>query len=394
MCDYTLQALPKKVRFLFHLYGRENLSILECMQTLLEWEYLKALSVIVVGSLILFLVNIILKRRIRKMEEKKQEGKKTINLNFMRFFQKIAVPLAFLGLLTVAVEMVAFDDQIQNIVKISFSIIMTFIIVRSLNKTLELAFSRYFDHDWANHDREKNLRPLLSLVKFIFWIIGIIFLMANLGLDVSTALAGLGVGGIAVAIAAQGILGDLFSYLVIFFDKPFELGDFIVFGDKAGVVERIGIKSIRIRVLSGELMIIANSDLTSARIHNYKQMLRRRVVFKIGVLYETPAEKLEKIPTIIKDIIASVQTIEGVICDRSHFFAFGDFSLNFETVYYVPTNDYVIYMDTQQEIYLKLVRAFKEEGIEFAYPTQLVYTKAGASNPVETEVVPPPQITK
>ena len=376
------------------MYGRENLSILECMQTLLEWEYLKALSVIVVGSLILLLVNIILKRRIRKMEAKKQEGKKTINLNFMRFFQKIAVPLAFLGLLTVAVEMVAFNDQIQKIVKISFSIIMTFIIVRSLNKTLELAFSRYFDHDWANHDREKNLRPLLSLVKFIFWIIGIIFLMANLGLDVSTALAGLGVGGIAVAIAAQGILGDLFSYLVIFFDKPFELGDFIVFGDKAGVVERIGIKSIRIRVLSGELMIIANSDLTSARIHNYKQMLRRRVVFKIGVLYETPAEKLEKIPTIIKDIIASVQTIEGVTCDRSHFFAFGDFSLQFETVYYVPTNDYARYMDTQQEIYLKLIKAFKEEGIEFAYPTQLVYTKAGAASSVETEVVPPPQITK
>ena len=364
------------------------------MQTLLEWEYLKALSVIVVGSLILFLVNIILKRRIRKMEAKKQEGKKTINLNFMRFFQKIAVPLAFLGLLTVAVEMVAFDDQIQKIVKISFSIIMTFIIVRSLNKTLELAFSRYFDHDWANHDREKNLRPLLSLIKFIFWIIGIIFLMANLGLDVSTALAGLGVGGIAVAIAAQGILGDLFSYLVIFFDKPFELGDFIVFGDKAGVVERIGIKSIRIRVLSGELMIIANSDLTAARVHNYKQMLRRRVVFKIGVLYETPADKLEKIPTIIKDIIGSVQTLEGVICDRSHFAGFGDFSLNFETVYYVPTNDYALYMDTQQEIYLKLVRAFKEEGIEFAYPTQLVYTKAGASSTVKTEVVPPPQITK
>ncbi len=267
--------------------------------------------------------------------------------------------------------MVAFNEQIQKIVKVSFSIIMTFIIVRSLSKTLELAFSRYFDHDWANHDREKNLRPLLSLIKFIFWIIGIIFLMANLGLDVSTALAGLGVGGIAVAIAAQGILGgDLFSYLVIFFDKPFELGDFIVFGgDKSGVVERIGIKSIRIRVLSGELMIIANSDLTSARIHNYKQMLRRRVVFKIGgVLYETPpADKLEKIPTIIKDIIASAQTLEGVICDRSHFAGFGDFSLNFETVYYVPTNDYALYMDTQQEIYLKLVRAFKEEGIEFAY---------------------------
>ena len=364
------------------------------MQALLESEYLKALLVMVIGSLVLLLVNIILKRRIKQLEAKKQEGKKTTNLNFLRFFQRIAVPLAFLALLTITIEMVSFNEQVHKFVTIGLSIIMTFIIVRSLNKSLELAFSRYFEHDWAYHDREKNLKPLLSLIKFIFWIIGIIFLMANLNIDVSTALAGLGVGGIAVAIAAQGILGDLFSYLVIFFDKPFELGDFIVFNDKSGVVERIGIKSVRIRVLSGELMIIANSDLTAARVHNYKQMLRRRVVFKIGVVYETPADKVEKIPTIIKDIIASVQTIEGVTCDRSHFSAFGDFSLNFETVYYVPTNDYALYMDTQQEIYLKLFRAFKKEGIGFAYPTQLVYTKSGATSSVETEVVPPPQIAK
>ncbi len=363
------------------------------MQALLESEYLQALLIVVIGSIVLLPVNIILKRRIKKLEANQQEGKKYSHLNFLRFFQRIAIPLAFLGLLTIAIDRVAFDEEIQKSVKIVFSIIMTFIIVRSLNKTMELAFTRYFEKEWANHEREKSLRPLLSLIKFIFWIVGIIFLLANLGLDVSTALAGLGVGGIAVAIAAQGILGDLFSYLVIFFDKPFELGDFIVFGDKSGVVERIGIKSIRIRVLSGELLVIANSDLTAARVHNYKQMLRRRVVFKIGVLYETPAEKLEKIPTIIKDIIASVQTIEGVVCDRCHFFAFGDYSLNFETVYYVPTSDYAIYMDTQQEIYLKLFKAFQEEGISFAYPTQLVYTKAEEGNRVETEVVSP-QITK
>ncbi|MGH0053112.1 MAG: mechanosensitive ion channel family protein [Sphaerochaetaceae bacterium] len=364
------------------------------MQALLESEYVKAILVIVIGSLVLFIVNIILKRRIKTLEEKQQTGKKSSNLTFLRFFKRIAIPLAFLAVLTIATEMVSFNEQIQNIVKISFSIIMTFIIVRSLNKSMELAFSRYFEHDWANHTREKNLRPLLSLIKFVLWILGILFLLANLGMDVSTALAGLGVGGIAVAIAAQGILGDLFSYLVIFFDKPFELGDFIVFGDKSGVVERIGIKSIRIRVLSGELLIIANSDLTAARIHNYKQMLRRRVVFKVGVVYETPPDKLERIPSIIKDVIASVQTIEGVICDRSHFSAFGDFSLNFETVYYVPSSDYVIYMDTQQEIYFKLFRAFKAEGIEFAYPTQLVYTKDGAAGSAVTTEMIPSQMTK
>ena len=359
------------------------------MQVLLKSEYLKALLVIVIGSLVLLFLNIILKRRIKVLEGKKQGGVKTPRLNFLRFFQRIAVPLTFLALLTIATQMVSFNEQIQNMEKIGLSIVMTFIIVRALNKSIDLIFSRYFEREEADHNRERHLKPLLSLIKFILWTVGIIFLMANLGINVSTALAGLGVGGIAVAIAAQGILGDLFSYLVIFFDKPFELGDFIVFGDKAGVVERIGVKSIRVRMLSGELLIIANSDLTSSRVHNYKQMLRRRVVFNVGVVYETTAEKLEKIPSIIKEIIASVQTIEGIICDRSHFNKFGDYSLNFETVYYVPTNDYTVFMDTQQEIYYKLFKAFEEEGIKFAYPTQMVYTKGGATDSVTTELVPP-----
>ena len=365
------------------------MSILQSMQVLLESEYLRALLVIVIGSLVLLLVNIILKRRIKSLEGKKHKGEKASpRLNFLRFFHRIAVPVAFLILLTIATQLVSFNENIQNFVTIGLSIIMTFIIVRALNKSLDLIFSRYFERDDANHGREKHLKPLLSLIKFILWIVGIIFLLANLGVNVSTALAGLGVGGIAVAIAAQGILGDLFSYLVIFFDKPFELGDFIIFGDKAGVVERIGIKSIRIRVLSGELLIIANSDLTSARVHNYKQMLQRRVVFAIRIAYETTSDNLEKVPSIIKDIITSVKTIEGVVFDRSHFNAFGDYSLNFETVYYVPTNNYTVYMDIQQEIYFRLFRTFKEEGIEFAYPTQLIYTKDEANHSVTTDVIP------
>lgn len=358
------------------------------MQALLTSEYIKALLVIVGGSVVLFFVNVFLKQRIKTLEEKNREGIKTPPLIFLRFFQRIAVPLAFLALLTIAIKIVSFNEQIQDIVRIVFSIIMTIIIVRSLNKTIELAFSRYFEHDWADSRRERNLKPLLALVKFILWTVGVIFLLANLGLDVSTALAGLGVGGIAVAIAAQGILGDLFSYLVIFFDKPFELGDFIIFGDKSGVVEHIGIKSIRIRVLSGELLIISNSDLNSSRVHNYKKMIRRRVLFNVRIAYETPADKVEKIPSIIKDVIGSVKTIEGVICDRSHLNAFGEYSLNFETIYYVPTNDYAIFMDTQQEIYFKLFRALKEEEIKLAYPTQLVYTEAGTTDHASQEVVP------
>lgn len=339
--------------------------------------YVEALLVVVLGIIVLLAANIALKRRIKKLEEQSAvPGAKRASrsLQVLKFFKRIALPLIFLGILSVAINMISFDEHIQSIVRTVFAFIMTIIIVRSINKAMELAFSRYFEKDWANHELEKSFRPLLSFLKLVLWIVGFIILFANLGYDVSAAIAGLGIGGIAVAIAAQGILGDLFSYFVIFLDKPFELGDFIIFDDKLGVVEKIGIKSSRIRVLSGEILVVSNSDLTSTRIHNYRQMVRRRVVFTIGVPYQTSLEHIEEIPSIIRAAIESVQRIAGVVCDRSHFQAFGNFSLNFETVYYVPTADYNIYMDVQQEIYQKIFRAFKEKEIEFAYPTQKIYT--------------------
>lgn len=347
--------------------------------------YFQALLVVGLGLVVLLIANAILKKQIKNLEEKSAEmdAKGSIrSLPVLRFFQRIALPLLFLGLVSIGVEMVAFDERIQSTVRASFAILMTIIIVRSINKGIELAFSRHFEKEYANHEQEKNLKPLLSLLKFILWIIGFVFLLANLGFNVTTAIAGLGVGGIAVAIAAQGILGDLFSYFVIFMDKPFALGDFIVFGDKLGVVEKIGIKSSRIRVLSGELLIISNSDLTSSRIHNYKQMKRRRVVFTLDVTYQTSQEHVEQIPAMIKSIVESVEVIEGVTFDRSHFQAFGNFSLVFETVYYVPSPDYTVYMNVQQEIYQKIYKTFNEKGIEFAYPTQKIYTVPEQPSPV------------
>lgn len=338
--------------------------------------YLEALLIVIGGMVVLVIANILLKRRIHKLEDKTIQDEshgKIRSLPILRFFQRIAIPLTFLGILSIAIGVVEFDERIQKTVSSIFSIIMTIIIVRSVNKGIELSFARYFEREYSSQEQERNLKPLISLIKFILWIVGFIFLLANLGFDVTTALAGLGVGGIAVAIAAQGILGDLFSYFVIFLDKPFALGDFLVFGDKSGVVEKIGIKSSRIRVLSGEILIISNSDLIASRIHNYKQMQRRRVVFTIGVTYETRQEHVEEIPSIIRSVVESVTTIEGVVCDRSHFQSFGSYSLNFETVYYVPSPDYTIYMDVQQEIYRNIFRIFNERGIEFAYPTQKIY---------------------
>lgn len=350
--------------------------ITHIIQTFQE-NYMVSFFMLLGTLLVLLAANAILGKRIKKLESMKMQDEKSVKapaLPMLRFIKRIAIPLLFLASLSVFLNSVSFAEGVQRVVQIIFAVIMTIIIVRSVNKALELSFSKYFEKEYANREHEKNLKPLLSFVKLMLWVVGFLILLSNLGFNITTALAGLGVGGIAVAIAAQGILGDLFSYFVIFFDHPFALGDFIVFGDKSGIVERIGIKSSRIRVLSGEVLIISNSDLTSSRIHNYKQMQRRRVVSTITIPYETPIEKVEQVVDIIKEAIANVKTIEGVVCDRSHFQTFGASALVFETVYYVPSPDYVIYMNVQQEINLALLKKFKDVGIEIAYPTQKIFT--------------------
>ena len=151
-----------------------------------------------------------------------------------------------------------------------------------------------------------------------------------------------------------------------FFDRPFEIGDFIIVGDVLGTVEYIGLKTTRIKSLQGEQIIFSNSNLTNSRIHNYKRMNERRVVFKLGVVYDTGTEKLEKIPKIVKSIINEQPQTRF---DRAHFISFGEYSLNIEIVYYMLSADYNQYMDVQQKINLRIYDEFAALGIEFAFPT-------------------------
>jgi small-conductance mechanosensitive channel len=188
--------------------------------------------------------------------------------------------------------------------------------------------------------------------------------------DVTALVAGMGIGGIAVALALQNILGDLFASLSIVLDKPFVIGDFIIVGELMGGVEKIGLKTTRVRSLSGEQLIFSNSDLLNSRIRNYKRMQERRIPFGFGVTYQTTPDQLEAIPALIKSII---ECEEGLRFDRAHFKGFGESSYDFEVVYYINTPDYNAYMDAQQTINLALCRGFAERGIEFAYPTRTIH---------------------
>ncbi len=208
------------------------------------------------------------------------------------------------------------------------------------------------------------------IFRMILWSVVVLLALDNMGIDITALIAGLGVGGIAIALAVQNILSDLFASLSIVLDKPFVIGDFIIIDNYMGTVEHIGLKTTRVRSLYGEQLVFANSDLLQSRIRNYKRMYERRVVFTIGVTYQTPVEKLKKIPGMIQEII---EAQEQVRFDRAHFKSYGDFSLNFEIVYWVLNPDYKYYMDVQQNINLELFKRFEEEGIEFAYPTQTIF---------------------
>jgi len=226
---------------------------------------------------------------------------------------------------------------------------------------------RKTEEDGANRT---TMNALSFIGRLVLWVVIFLLVIDNLGVDVTALVAGMGIGGIAVALAVQNILGDLFASLSIVLDKPFVNGDFIVVGDMAGSVEHVGIKTTRIRSISGEQLVFSNSDLLQSRVRNFGRMEQRRVVFSLGVTYQTPADKLERIPSLVQ---AAIESQQNVRFDRSHFASYGDFALNFETVYYVGSSDYTQHMDILQAVNLQIYRTFEEERIEFAYPTQTLF---------------------
>lgn len=223
-----------------------------------------------------------------------------------------------------------------------------------------------------------------TILQGVFLTILTLIALSNLGINVSALVAGLGVGGIAVALAAQNVLGDLLASLSIVLDKPFVVGDFIITGNELGSVEHIGIKTTRLRSLSGEQLILSNKDLLESRVRNYKRMAERRVVQKFSVPFSTSPEKLERISEWVKEFIVRREKIRF---DRCHFAGCGSAAFDFEFVFYVLSPDYNVYMDLQQQLLLDIVRRFRAEGIEFAVPARAVFL--GGKAAAESELPAP-----
>ncbi|MBC5773929.1 mechanosensitive ion channel family protein [Pontibacter sp. KCTC 32443] len=330
-------------------------------------NYLISLGIILIGSLIITVFRKSVLSRIKRWTE-------NTHTKFDNFvvssFARFGIPVLHFIVIYLGINYLKLTPSATRIVTIAATVAITFMIIRFVTSTLVLLIRSYFKRKYQDKSHLNEMGAISLIINIVVWGLGLGFLFDNMGYDLTAIIAGLGIGGIAVALAAQNILGDLFNYFVIFLDRPFEVGDSIAVGDKNGTIEHIGVKTTRLRSLTGEQLIISNSDLTGSRIHNYKRLEQRRVEFTLGVAYETSVDNLKAIPDLLKKIITEQKQ---VAFDRAHFSTYGDSSLDFVVVYNALTSDYNTHMDIKQTINLRIFQEFQQRGIEFAYPTRKLF---------------------
>lgn len=332
-------------------------------------QWLLATGVLLGSFLILVLIKKLLKKRLlRIVEDSATEIDDFLIplVNQTRLFTLFVLSIYLASFfLTVAPDV---QQRMDIVFRVVFFLQIGFWGMGMISFIVNRQVSGKLDQD---HGEDATTIDAFGLVaKIGLWIVVSLVILDNLGVKVDSLITSLGIGGIAVALAVQNMLGDLFASLSIAMDKPFVIGDFVIVDEFAGTVEDIGLKSTRIRSLSGEELIFSNADLLNSRIRNFKRLEERRISFSVRVVYGTPADQLDRIPEMVEEIISP---LENVRFDRVHLKSMGDFSLNYEIVYYVRQPDYGVFMDVQQEINLAIYRRFEQEGIEFAYPTQTLH---------------------
>lgn len=333
-------------------------------------DYAISLGIFFVSIFLLQIFKSIILLKIKAFSEKTKTSWDDI---FCDVLQSLGWPFYFTIALYAATRFITLVETLDSTISGLTLIVLTIYVVLSIQKLLEFLLFQVLQKHQGEEVVDSTISNFLkNAMRATLWVGAAIIILQNLGFQVGAFIGSLGIAGIAIAFALQNVLGDVFAFFSLYFDKPFKKGDFIIVGNDMGTIEKIGIKSTRVKTLQGQQLIIPNTELTQTRVNNYKRMEERRISFPFGVLYETPTKKLKNIPNIVKEIIEKEKDARF---DRAHFHKFGDFSLDFEVVYYVKNQDYALYMDLQQRINLGIMEAFEKEGIEFAYPTQVVYMK-------------------
>lgn len=331
-------------------------------------DYAIFLGALILSAALIFVIGRIVLRHIAARNEKAQTPYGEFLLSGIK---RYLLPVAYFSAFYYCTRILTLDDKLTKIVSgisVLFAIFMAAMFLASLA-------SYFFGKLGKDKDESGQLavKWMARIAKILIWALALILFLDNIGVKITSLVTGLGIGGVAIAFAAQNVLTDIFCFFTIFFDKPFELGDFIIAGDHMGTVEHIGVKTTRLRALGGEQLVVSNADLTGSRIRNFKTMQQRRVLFTLGVTYNTPSEKLRKIPEMIKQV---VEETENATFSRAHFAAYGAYSLNIEIVYYVLTSDYDQYMDINQRINFGIMEGFERLGVSFAFPTTTVQVES------------------
>jgi small-conductance mechanosensitive channel len=339
------------------------------------YNWLVAIAIAVGIYLVMQLVKTIAQRRLGQL------AKKTIT-DIDDLIVVLIEKIHGLSLLVLAFYagslVLSLSASVSDFLKKGVFVVLLFQLALIGSRTIKFLIERYRRQKLeSNAAAVTTLSSVGFVLKTLLWFILLLVALDTFGINVTALVAGLGISGIAVALAVQNILEDLFASFSIVFDKPFVIGDFIIVGDFLGTVEYVGLKTTRIRSLSGEQLVFSNGDLLKSRIRNFKRMFERRVVFTIQVLYQTSYEQLLEIPKMIQNII---ENQDQVRFDRAHFKEYGAYSLNFEIVYWIQNPDYNVYMDIQQAINLAIFKQFKEKEIEFAYPTQTLFIQNDLSS--------------
>jgi small-conductance mechanosensitive channel len=338
-------------------------------------DWMIAIGIIIVGGILLYAIKKIVLNRLKRWASTTSTS---IDDIIIAGIEHSLIPLVYVILIFSAINYLSVPEKIMSKINVVAWIAAMFFILKSVTAGVRYFIAGTMKYKPDNEARKKQANGLILILNITIWIVGFVFLLDNLGYNIGTLIAGLGIGGIAIALAAQTILGDLFSYFVIYFDKPFEIGDSIAFDDKSGTVEYVGLKTTRIRTLSGEQLICSNKYLTDSRVHNYGRMERRRVVFKFGIIHQTPVKLIKEIPVLVKNIIEQSQDVQF---DRGHFMNLGQISLDFEFVYYILTSDYTVFMNTQQQVLLSILETFENKEIKLAYPTQSLFLEQKTNKP-------------
>lgn len=330
-------------------------------------DYLVFLGVLAIGFALIFALGRIALKRIAAYQERTQSPYAQLSLTGIK---RYLLPTAYFTLFYVCTRMLHLDAKLEHVVgclSVLFTVVMGAMFLASL---ATLFFTKLGK---GKENAALAIKWLIRLSKILIWGVALILFLDNVGVKITSLVTGLGIGGVALAFAAQSALTDIFCFFTIFFDKPFEIGDFIIAGEHMGNVEHIGVKTTRLRAIGGEQLIVSNADLTGSRIRNYKTMQQRRVSFTLAVTYDTPSDKLKAIPAMIQKI---VEETEDTTFSRAHFASFGTYSLNFEIVYFVLSADYDRYMEINQRINLAIKDGFEQLGVSFALPTSMVQMRA------------------